>query len=177
MKKLLLSTFTIAVFTAATAQKISAYPVVVSFNSMCCGVPNSNPLKQFINTFKKNHRITQITIDSIGPMGKEGEYYLAFKLKEFNNTQKLKFIQQLKKSGPLMDDRGSVEIKENVVVNKADLFSQGVYHNIKVVKSPFLVVNPCPILIATTSCLLYKLFHPPHGLCSRFSTTWIWGIT
>ena len=72
-----------------------------------------------------------MAVDSIGPMGKEGEYYLAFRLKEFSKTQKIKFIQQLKKIAPTMVDKGSAEIKENVVINKADLSSRAAVITLK----------------------------------------------
>lgn len=122
MKKFLIAFFSAAVLTtAAFAQKVNSYPVVVSFNSMCCGVPDSRPIMKLINSFKKQSRIKFIAVDSIGPMGKEGEYYLAFRLKELSKAQKIKFIQQLKKTAPTMVDKGSAEIKENVAVNKADL--------------------------------------------------------
>lgn len=122
MKKFLLPIFFITIFvTAATAQKDSQYPIVVSFNSMCCGVPGEGPLLKLISSFKKQNRIKHIAADNIGPMGKEGEYYLAFRLKELSKAQKLKFIQQLKKIVPTMVDKGSAEIKENVTVDKADL--------------------------------------------------------
>lgn len=127
MKNFLLSFFTVALFTTASiAQKVSSYPVVVSFNSMCCGVPNSGPVIKLISSFKKTNRIKFIAVDSIGPMGREGEYYLAFRLTEFSKAQKLKFIQQLKKIAPTMVDKGSAEVKENVVINKADLSSRAV---------------------------------------------------
>jgi len=64
--------------------------------------------------------------DSIGPMGREGEYYLAFRLKELNKAQRIKFIQQLKKTVPTMLDKGTAELKENMVVNKAGLPSRAV---------------------------------------------------
>jgi hypothetical protein len=122
--------FIIAVFsmillsTAASAQKSNFYPVVVSFNSMCCGVPDNAPVMKLVKDFKKKNRIKRMAVDHIGPMGKEGEYYLAFRLKELSKAQKIKFIQQLKKIAPTMVDKGSAEIKENLVVNKADLSSR-----------------------------------------------------
>jgi len=123
MKKFILSIFSIVLLaTAGYAQKSSFYPVVVSFNSMCCGVPDNAPVMKLVKDFKKQHRIKRMAMDKIGPMGKEGEYYMAFRLKELNKTQKIKFIQQLKKIAPTMVDRGSVEIKEDLVVNKADLW-------------------------------------------------------
>lgn len=63
-------------------------------------------------------------MDSIGPMGKEGEYYLAFRLKELSKAQKIKFIRQLKKIVAAMVDKGSAEIKENVTVTRL-IFHQG----------------------------------------------------
>ena len=114
-----------AVFTtASTAQKINSYPVVVSFLSMCCGVPDSKPVMELIKSFKKQNRIKRIAVDSIGPMGKEGEYYLAFRLKEMSKSQKIKFIQQLKKIAPTMKDRGTASIIENMLVDKSTLYSR-----------------------------------------------------
>lgn len=125
MQKLLLSIFFIMLFTsAAVAQKITPYPVVVMFGSMCCGVPDSRPVMKLVSNFKKQYKIKLIAVDSIGPMGREGEYYLAFRLKEMTNAQKIKFISQLKKIAPTMTDKGSAEIKENMTINKADLSSR-----------------------------------------------------
>ena len=125
MQKFLLSFFSAAVLTtAAFAQKVNSYPVVISFNSICCGVPDSGPIIKLISSFKMQNRIKRIAVDSIGPMGKEGEYYLAFRFKELSKAQKIKFIRQLKKIVPAMVDKGSAAIKENVTVNKADLSSR-----------------------------------------------------
>jgi len=125
MKRILLSICLMAVFTtASTAQKINSYPVVVSFLSMCCGVPDSKPVMELIKSFKKQNRIKRIAVDSIGPMGKEGEYYLAFRLKEMSKSQKIKFIQQLKKIAPTMKDRGTASIIENMLVDKSTLYSR-----------------------------------------------------
>ena len=91
---------------------------------MCCGVPSNAPVLKLIKSFKKQYKIKQVAVDSIGPMGREGEYYLAFRLKEFSKAQKIKFIQQLKKTAAGMKEQGSAEIKENETFNKADLSSR-----------------------------------------------------
>ena len=125
MKKVLFSIFlTTALCAVAFAQNTQTYPVIVSFNSMCCGVPSNEPVMKLIQRFKKQYKIKKVAVDSIGPMGKEGEYYLAFSLKEFSKAQKIKFIQQLKKAAAGMKEQGSAEIKENETVNKADLSSR-----------------------------------------------------
>lgn len=115
---------TAALSTVAFAQNSTTYPVVVSFGSLCCGVPSDEPVIKLIRSFKKQYKIKQIAVDNIGPMGREGEYYLAFRLKEFSKAQKIKFIQQLKKTAATMKEQGYAEIKENETVNKADLSSR-----------------------------------------------------
>jgi hypothetical protein len=125
MKKVFFSIFlTTALCAAAFAQNTDTYPVLVSFNSECCGVPSDTALMNMIQRFKKQNKIKQVTADKIGPMGREGEYYLAFRLKEFSKTQKIKFIQQLKKTAATMKDKGSAEVRENETVDKAG-FSRG----------------------------------------------------
>ena len=110
--------------TTASAQNNYTYPVIVSFNSICCGVPSNAPVIKLVKAFKKQYKIKQVAVDSIGPMGREGEYYLAFRLKEFSKAQKVKFIQQLKKTAATMKDNGLAEIKENETIDKSSLSSR-----------------------------------------------------
>ena len=124
MQKLCFAICLTALSCAAVAQKSTTYPVVVRFGSLCCGVPSNAPVIKVIKSFKKQYKIKQVAVDSIGPMGREGEYYLAFRLKEFSKAQKIKFIQQLKKTAASMKEQGSAEIKENETINKADLSSR-----------------------------------------------------
>jgi hypothetical protein len=132
MQKIFFSIFAIVLLaSSANAQQTSTYPVIVSFNSMCCGVPSNEPVMKMIKAFKKQYKIKQVVADSIGPMGREGEYYLAFRLKEFSKSQKAKFIQQLKKTVPNMKEQGSADVKENETVNKADLSSRALLTVIK----------------------------------------------
>lgn len=121
MKKATLLLFSIVLLTAASYAQKTTYPVVVSFNSMCCGVPGNEPVMKLIKSFKKQNHIKYISVDNIGPMGREGEYYLAFKLKEMNKAQKAKFIAALKRLAPTMKDKGSVDIRENEEVDKDNI--------------------------------------------------------
>ena len=125
MQKIFFSLLAMLVLaTTASAQQKDTYPVVVSFNSMCCGVPSNAPVMKLVKAFKKQYKIKQVAVDSIGPMGREGEYYFAFRLKEFNKAQKIKFIQQLKNTAAIMKEQGFAEIKENETVDKASLSSR-----------------------------------------------------
>ena len=124
MQKIFFAICLTALLSSATfAQNSTTYPVVVSFGSMCCGVPSNEPVIKLIKSFKKQYKIKQIAVYNIGPMGREGEYYLAFRLKEFSKAQKIKFIEQLKKTAATMKEQGYAEIRENETVNKTDLSS------------------------------------------------------
>jgi len=105
----------------AFAQKNTVYPVLVSFNSLCCGVPSNEPVIKLVQRFKKQYKIKKVTVDSIGPMGREGEYYLAFSLKEFSKAQKKLFIQQLKKTAATMKEQGSADVRENETIDRSAL--------------------------------------------------------
>ncbi|MBL7700664.1 MAG: hypothetical protein JNM14_00320 [Ferruginibacter sp.] len=117
--------FTFLVYLLATvpafAQKKTTYPVVITFNSMCCGVPSDEPLMKMVQRFKKQYKIKKLSADRIGPMGREGEYWLAFGLKELSKTQRVLFIKQLKKTAATMTDKGTAEVKENETVDRAEL--------------------------------------------------------
>ncbi len=106
------------------------YPLVIKFQSVCCGVPDEAPLLKFIKAFKKQNKIKLISADRIGPMGKEGEYYLAFTLKGFTKKQKTGFKQKLKTIIPKMTDKGNALLEENMTINKTDLPSRAVTEKI-----------------------------------------------
>lgn len=93
------------------------YPVAVSFNSMCCGVPSDSVIRSFIISFKKKYKIKKITAYHIGPMGREGEYDLAFKLTELGKKNAGYFISKMKKLKPLKSDKGSFTVIEKFEVD------------------------------------------------------------
>lgn len=70
--------------------------MAIQFHSVCCGVPSEIPVVKMIKSFKKKNHIKSITAYHIGPLGKEGEYDLAFQLTELNKSQRVKLIGQLK---------------------------------------------------------------------------------
>jgi hypothetical protein len=102
------------------AQK-TTYKVVVKFGSMCCGVPSNKPLLDYVAAFKKKNKIKKIVCDSIGPMGKEGEYDMAFALKELKKPQVAIFIKDLIALATTMKEQGYTNIEENIEVDKASL--------------------------------------------------------
>lgn len=102
---------------AQTKDSIIRYPVVIKFQSVCCGVPSEAPLISFIKTFKRNNKIKKITAYKIGPLGREGEYNVGFKLTELNKDQKKSFIKKLKLLMPKLNDKGLAVVNEMETIN------------------------------------------------------------
>ena len=92
---------------------ILQYPIVVKFNSECCGVPDGTPLRKGVLKFKKKQHLKFIESYKIGPLGREGEYMVAFTLKEMNKKQKMNFIKLIKSITLTMKDRGFAVYEEN----------------------------------------------------------------
>ena len=115
----LLLTFTIYAQTQKTV-----YRYVVKFNSECCGVPNAAPLFKTLATFKKKHNIKKLAYYKISPMGKEGEYYLAFQLKELTEKKLVLFMKEVDAVVLKMKDKGSASTEENLIIDKQSLSSR-----------------------------------------------------
>ncbi|MEO6490120.1 MAG: hypothetical protein ABIO04_09295 [Ferruginibacter sp.] len=99
----------------------TVYPVVISFHSECCGVPSDSSLRIFIDHFKKHYKIKRITADYIGPMGREGEYYLGFKLRELNKKQAGYFKTKVKKIKKLPGENGSLVVRLKMEIDPQSL--------------------------------------------------------
>jgi hypothetical protein len=119
MKKLI-SVYLLLLSLNTFAQK-TTYRVVVKFGSMCCGVPSNKPLLDYIIAFKKKNKIKKIACDSIGPMGKEGEYDMAFKLKELKKKQVAIFVKEITEIATTMKEQGYTNVEENIEIDKSAL--------------------------------------------------------
>ena len=120
MKKIAILTLIFFITQSSIAQT-NKYRVVVKFGSMCCGVPSNKPLLNYIATFKKKNKVKKIVCDNIGPMGKEGEYDMAFTLKELNKKQIEVFVKDVTALATTMKEQGYTNVEENIEIDKASL--------------------------------------------------------
>lgn len=97
------------------------YPLIIKFASVCCGVPSDAPLKKEIKYFKFKNKIKTIKAIKISPMGREGEYWICFKLKELSKKQKINFSDMLCKITKKMTDKGNATCETNSQVIKSTL--------------------------------------------------------
>lgn len=100
---------------------VGRFPVVVSFHSICCGVPSDSTITSYILAFKKKNKLKSIKASHIGPMGKEGEYHLAFTLKGLSKKQAKAFIAGLKKVKKLPGETGEISFMDNYSLHPAKL--------------------------------------------------------
>lgn len=111
----------VATMLKAQAPDSAVYPIVVQFNSECCGVPGYAPLGDCIRSFKKKNKLKEISAVRIGPMGREGEYWLAFSLKELNRKQALLFCSQVKAVTGKLKGPGSASFVEKMKIVTSEL--------------------------------------------------------
>lgn len=97
------------------------FSIVFKFESVCCGVPNDTPLKNYLKSFKKKNNIKILQASYIGPMGREGEYYIGFNLTEMNKQQKTSFYKGLKSTASKMKDKGKAVAEKKFSINKSTL--------------------------------------------------------
>ena len=95
------------------------FPFVVGFVSYCCGVPDNTPVIDFTKSFRKKYKTKAISAYKIGPVGKEGEYYLAFPLKELSNSQAKNFIEEMEKVTVIPGDKGGVIYEREFTIDSS----------------------------------------------------------
>ena len=102
----------------------ATYRYVIQFNSQCCGVPDAAPLMNAIQVFRKKNKLKKITYFIISPMGREGEYHMAFPLTEMSKKQTSLFIKQMDLLTETLKDKGSATTEENMVIDQSTLSSR-----------------------------------------------------
>jgi hypothetical protein len=63
-------------------------------------------------------------------MGREGEYYLAFKLNELNKKKAGYFISKIKQIKKLKSDRGTFTINENFEIDPATISRRSTFSEV-----------------------------------------------
>jgi len=122
MKKIIIISIALLLTFALYAQtQKTVYRYVVKFNSECCGVPDAAPLLTNITKFKKKHHIKKLSYYKFSPIGREGEYYMAFQLKELTEKKQHLFIKEINATVIKMKDKGSASTKEHMVIDKQSL--------------------------------------------------------
>lgn len=108
----------------STYREAFTVPVTIQFKSECCGVPSDSNLRVFIKSFRKKNKIKRITALRIGPMGREGEYWLAFSLRELNQKQKTAFIKKIKPVIEKLKKPGMASVEEQFTVDPSSMSSR-----------------------------------------------------
>jgi len=97
------------------------YSVLLMFQSVCCGVPDQEPLDKALRKFAKREKTGPIEMWKIGPMGREGEYYLVFDLKKWKPATREKMVHLLEQMSKNLREPGHVSIEKNGILRKSEL--------------------------------------------------------
>ena len=106
---------------------ITAYPVAVSFGSICCGTPSPDFLKLFISNFNKENK-SAVTADIVSGCGREGEFVILITPGQMEPATLTTMVNALEKTVTATDSTnkknntssGTIELLKNV---KKDQFS------------------------------------------------------
>ena len=105
----------------AQTENEQTYKVSVYFGSFAEGVPSEKPLITFLEKFKKENKLACICADRIGPLGREGEYKLAFALDGMSKRKTDKFIKQITEVAATMNERGQATVNLDDKINLSEL--------------------------------------------------------
>lgn len=73
---------------------LRTYDVVISFNSICCGTPSADFLRDFLNQYANKNKIApQAWL--LGGCGREGEFKILLSLSKMKASKKVKFNKLL----------------------------------------------------------------------------------
>ena len=109
MKKLFTLVFCIILFSNISAQQkidtsFKNYDVVISFNSICCGAPSAEFLRDFLNQYSNKNKITpQAWL--LGGCGREGEFKILLSLAKLKASKKIKFNKAIKELIPTQNNK------------------------------------------------------------------------
>jgi hypothetical protein len=116
----------LGIFTTYCQQKeIETFPLVIRFASHCCGVPSDTSVVNFITCFRRSFKTESLAAKKIGPMGKEGEYYLAFSLDELSSKRAKKFVKEIECISIAPGDKGSIHYEKDFTVDYSTIISRG----------------------------------------------------
>lgn len=110
----------------------TSFKIAVQFTSIGTGVPDEAPVLKYVQNFKQRYRIGAIAYYKVGPLGREGEYDMAFKLAELKAGQQKLFITGLKKVVNSMKGRGNATLVSNYRLNKDALPSRASVEKIEI---------------------------------------------
>lgn len=112
--------------TSVFAQKKQSY-VRISYSSICCGTPSTNPVMTYVNQFQKKNKTKAFEIVRQSGLGREGEFDLYINTDQLSKTKKTKFITGLQSAIALQNKNrnensdGFVNFDESKMFLKPDV--------------------------------------------------------
>lgn len=125
MKKIIITVF---LFSSVFffSQKNQNY-IQVSYSSICCGTPSTQPLMDYVKRFEKKNKLKSFEILQQGGLGREGEFNLYIGIDKLSKKKKATFLKGLQSALALQNEKrkkdsdGHVNLDSEAAVHGSDL--------------------------------------------------------
>lgn len=125
MKKIIITVF---LFSSVFffSQKNQNY-IQVSYSSICCGTPSTQPLMDYVKRFEKKNKLKSFEILQQGGLGREGEFNLYIGIDKLSKKKRKTFLKGLQSAVALQNEQrkkdsdGHVNLDSAVTVHGSDL--------------------------------------------------------
>lgn len=108
------------------SQKNQSY-IQVSYSSICCGTPSTQPLMDYVKKFEKKNKLKPLEILRQSGLGREGEFNLYIGIDKLNKKKKTTFLKGLESALSSQNEKrkkdsdGHVNLDSAVTIHGSDL--------------------------------------------------------
>jgi hypothetical protein len=106
------------------------FPLVVQFNSFCCGVPDEKPFRDTIHQVLVRANQPKLIAWKLSPMGKEGEYWICFEEKGSFRLLQSELMEAVKQFANQPQDRGGISIDSHLLIDPVRLPKQSTWEKL-----------------------------------------------
>jgi len=100
------------------------FPLVMQFNSYCCGVPDEQPIRDAIHELLIREKKSKLIAWKLAPMGKEGEYWICFEGDRRFFSMQSEFIESVTVFTKQSHDKGGISLDSNRIIDPVSLPKQ-----------------------------------------------------
>jgi hypothetical protein len=106
------------------------FPLVMQFNSYCCGVPDEQPIRDAIHELLIREKKSKLIAWKLAPMGKEGEYWICFQSDRTYRSLQHKLIDAIEAVTMQRQERGGITLDSNIILQRTSIPQQAKWESI-----------------------------------------------
>lgn len=106
------------------------FALVIKFNSVCCGVPDEQPLRDVIHQIVSDEDESGFIGWKLSPMGKEGEYWICIQGDRKFRSLQSKLTDAVSELAKQPQERGGISLDSNFVLQSSSIPQQAKWESI-----------------------------------------------